>query len=434
MSWEEIYQQKLVSVEEAAAVIQSNDRIWFPPCASAPKDVLIALCKRYQELENVTLISGLLMYPYEFLKAEFKGHISYKCVFMGPLERKFLGQGNTEINSYQFGQTDWLTVNWIKANVLFAECSPPDENGNFSFGPLGTFNNDIIAKHANKIVIQVNKKTPYVYGAKAHINIKDVDYICEADHDLPELPNIPVTELEKTIACHIVDRIEDGSTIQIGLGGVANAIGYCLESKKDLGVHTEMMVDSMVALAKKGIITGNRKTLHPGVMACSFGLGSRETYEFMHKNPLVETYPISYIANAETIGKNDKFISINNALTVDLTGQVCSESLGFDMFSGTGGQLDFVRGAAISKGGKSFIALKSVADTKAGLVSRITAKLPPGTIVTTPRTDAQYIVTEFGIADIRNKSIAERVNALVAIAHPEMREGLLKEAKECGLI
>ncbi len=433
MAWKEMYKQKLVSVEKAASVVKSGDRVWFGAVGSAPKDVLLALCKRYQELQDVRMVSGLVMFPYEFMKAEYKGHIGYTTLFMGPLERMFFNQGNIDVNSYQFAKSDWLMENWVKPDVCMLECSPPDEEGNMSFG-MFPFNADVAVRSAKTVVIQVNQKTPYAYGTKAHINVKDADYICEQDHDIPELPNIPVTEIEKQIASHIVGMIDDGSTIQIGIGGLANAVGFFLESKKNLGIHTEMLTDSMVAMAKKGIINGSRKTLHPGKMACAFAAGTRETYDFMHKNDQLHMFPVSYILSAETIARNDHFISINNALTVDLTGQICSESLGFQQFSGTGGQVDLVRGAALSKGGKSFIALNSIAETKNGPVSRIATKLAPGTIVTTPRTDAHLIVTEFGIADVRNKSIPERVRALANIAHPQFRDGLLQEAKDGGLL
>lgn len=434
MNWQEIYKSKLVSLEDSVKAVKSGDRIFYSAGCSAPPDLINALTKRYQELENVTLISGLLLYPFEYLKPQYRGHLNHLSIFLGPVERKFMPFGNVEINSYHFSQTDWLSVNYIKANVLMCECSPPDERGYMSYGPLGTFNNNIVKEHAQKVLVQVNKRTPYVYGSKNLIHVTEVDCIFEKDHEIPELPNIPVTELEKKIGSYIAERIEDGSTIQIGLGGIANAVGYLLESKKDLGVHTEMLVDSMVALAKKGVITCKKKTFMPGQITCGFGIGSRELYDFMDRNPLVGTHPTSFVNNVYNIAANDNFVSINNALTVDLTGQAGSESLGYDQYSCTGGQLDFVRGASMSKGGKSFIALESTAKSKEGSVSRIVTKFLPGQAVTTPRTDIQYVVTEFGVAELRNKSIPERVKEMVSIAHPDFREQLLKEAKEARLI
>ncbi len=436
MDWKAMYQKKLVSVEDAAAVIQSNDRVWYPPCSGAPVDLVNAISKRYKELENVTMLTALILSPFDYLKAEYIGHIKHHTIFMGPIERKMINQGNVEVTSYQFAQTDWLTEHRVKGNVFIVEVSPPDENGNMSYGAMGTFNGHAAARYASTIIVQVNREMPYVYGGqKSFIHVNDVDYICEKDHKLPELPQPAVNDISKTIASHMVDYIENGSTIQIGLGGVANAVGFFLEHHKDLGIHTEMLVDSMVALVEKGVITGAQKSLHPGEITCSFGIGSEKLYRFMDKNAMLKTYPISYIADENVIAQNNKFISINNALMCDLTGQACSESLGFDQFSGTGGQLNFVRGAAMSPGGKSFLAFQSYAALKDGtMTSRISTVLPPGAVVTTPRTDVQFIVTEYGVADLRGQSISERAKALIKIAHPQFRDELTADAKKYGLL
>lgn len=436
MNWQQEYAKKLVSLEAAAAAVRSNDRVWYPPCGSAPVNLIEAITKRAAELENVSMITGLVLYPFEYLKGSFKGHLNHHTIFLGPYERRAFPEGNVEITSYQFGQTDWLTVNRIKPDVFIVEVSPPDENGFMSYGPLGTFNGDVAAKHAKTTIVQVNHQTPYVFGGpKAFIHVSEATLICEGDHKVGELAQPPVSDIEKQIASHIVGYIEDGSTIQIGLGGVANAVGFFLENHKDLGVHTEMLVDSMVTLTEKGVITGSKKTLNPGELTCSFGIGSKKLYDFMNRNPFVKTYPISEIAWEPNIAKNNKFISINNALMCDLTGQMCSESIGFDQFSATGGQLNFVRGAIQSPGGKSFLAFRSVAEKKDGsLVSRITATLPAGAVVSTPRSDVQYVVTEFGCVDIRNKSIPERVKALISIAHPQFQDELTQDAMRYSLL
>ena len=241
--------------------------------------------------------------------------------------------------------------------------------------------------------------------------------------------------MEKTIAHNVVPYIEDGSTIQIGVGGLGNAVGFYLEHHKDLGIHTEMFVESMVALAEKGVINGNKKTLHPGEITISFAIGSKKLYDFLNKNKMLKAYPLSYINNENVIGSNDKFISINNAIMCDLTGQVCSESIGFQQFSATGGQLNFVRGARLSKSGKAFLTLESTAKKQDGqVISRILSTLPPGTVITTPRSDVDYIVTEYGAVNLRGKSISQRVKAMISIAHPDFREKLEKEAKEAKMI
>lgn len=434
MNWTEEYKSKLVSVEECAKIIKSGDTIAMAAGCSAPKDLMESIAERYQELENVNIVSGLLMYPFPHLDKKFIGHIKHTSIFLGPVERFFLNQKNIDVVSYQFSETENLLSKQLKCNVAIIECSKPDEKGFMSFGPLGTFSNRLWADNANTVIVQVNEKTPYVYGQKASIHVSEVDYICEKSHDLAELPASLPDENDKKIAEFIIKEIPDGATIQLGLGNIANAVGYLLNKKNDLGVHTEMLTESMVELAKKGVINCSKKTFHPGKILCGFGIGTKKLYEFMDKNEMIETAPISYVNNIQNIAKNDNFMSINNALTVDLTGQVCSETLGYDMYSGTGGQLDFARGARLSNGGKSFIALKSTAKTKAGVVSRISSSLQPGTIVTTPRTDVQYIVTEYGIADLFNKSISERTKMLIKIAHPDFRSRLENDAKETGLI
>jgi len=432
-NWEAEYKRKLVSLDEAAQGVKSGDTVMLSAGPSTPVDLMNAIAGRYRELEGVTVFSGILMNILDHLKAECRGHINHHSIFLGPLERMFLEQGNIEVTPFQFSKTDELIMSG-GCDVALFEVSPPDARGYMSYGPLGTFNNGIVSRRVGKIMVQVNRKTPFVNGMDAHIHVTKVDCICEADHDLAEIPEIAADEEDHRIAGYICEQIPDGACIQLGLGKVANAVGFALESRKDLGVHTEMLTDSMVTLANKGVITCAKKTLYHDKMICGFGIGTRALYDFMDRNPLISTFPISFVCDPRVIAQIDNFISINNALTVDLTGQVCSETIGFSQYSGTGGQLDFVRGAQLSKGGKSFIALKSTAETKKGRVSRIVSALPPGTVVTTPRSDVQYLVTEYGIADLRNRSIQQRVKRMIAIAHPDFRDRLTREATEAGLL
>jgi 4-hydroxybutyrate CoA-transferase len=433
MSWQDEYQSKLVSVEKSAEVINSGDIVFTSAGPSCPIDIINAISARYKELENVNIASGLLTYPFDYLKAEYKGHITHHSGFLGPLERMFMPQGNIKIRTYQFSKIEKV-VPRRHYDVGIFEVSTPDERGYMSFGPQGAFNNAIISRHAGKIIVQVNRKTPFVNGMEAHIHVSQIDYICEKDHDLVEIPDAPIGEEERMLASHIVERIPDGACIQLGFGKIANAVGFLLENKRDLGVHTEMLTNSMMELAQRGVITCARKNYQPGTMVCSFAIGSKALYDFMDHNPMVTTLPIYQICTPETIARIDNFVSINNALCVDLMGQVGSESIGFNMYSGTGGQLDFVRGASQSKGGQSFIALLSTAQTKNGLVSRINTALPMGTIVTTPRTDVQCVVTEYGVADLMDLSLSQSAEALIAIAHPAFRDQLRHDAKKAGLL
>lgn len=427
MSWREEYKNKLVTIQEAAAKIESGDVAWFGACSSAPIHLLEAIADRVDELENVDLHTGMALHPFKFLQSpKYIGRINFHTIFYGPYARAFYKVGNVNINSVHLSQMNYVIENIIKPNVLLADVSLPDEEGYMYFGPMGVSLNSVAADAADKIIVQVNKHQPKVKGIKHRVHVSKVDYICEFDYELPILPQPEVSETDKKIAELIIPHIPDGATIQIGLGGLANAIGYGLEEKKNLSVHTEMFTDSMVYLAKKGVINGK--------MYAGFGLGNKELYDFVGEGK-VELAPIYMVNNPYEVGKNDNFISINACLMVDLTGQICSETLGFTQYSSTGGQLDYVRGAALSKGGKSFICLPSTVKDKDGKCrSTITAVLPPGEVVTTPRSDVMYVVTEYGIADLYNKSIKERVKELISIAHPDFRQQLTQEAKEAGLI
>lgn len=434
MSWRDEYKRKLVSVEQAASVIKSGELIFCAGGPSAPYDLVNAICDRREELQDVTMLSGIVMYPFAYLKPEFKGHIKHHSLFLGPYERMLLPYGNVEATPYHFSATAYLIKEILKPNVWIVEVSPPDERGFMSYGPIGNFAGDLTREIAHTTIVQVNKKTPYVYGIKGHIHVSQVDYICEKDHDLPRLGQKPPDEISQKIAAEIVDRIPDGATIQLGLGDIANAVGYMLDVKKDLGVYTEMFTDSMMDLVKKGVITCAKKTFRPGKITCSFALGSTELYEFLDHNIMIENMPIYMVNNVLNVARNDNFVAINNTMMVDLTGQACSESVGFRTISGTGGQVDFVRGARLAKEGMSFLALTSTTTTKEGVVSRITCTFPPGTVVTTPRTDVHYVVTEYGAADIYCRSTSERVKALIGIAHPDFRDQLRFEAKKAGLL
>jgi acyl-CoA hydrolase len=427
MDWKQMYNSKLVSVEEAAAKIESGDRIWMGPCSGAPIQITEALADRVNELKDVHIITGLALHPFKILKSsEYIGRINFHTMFMGPYERAFFKVGNVNVNSVHFSKTYIAMRDYYKINVLLADVSLPDQEGYLYYGAMGVGWNGTAADLAEKIIVQVNKYQPRVQGFEHRIHVSKVSHICEFDHALPPLPQPEPTEVDKKIAELIAEQIPDGAAIQIGVGGLSNAIGYYLTSKKNISIYTEMFTDSMMDLVKKGIVTGR--------IVAGFGLGSNELYNFMGDSK-VELRPIRIINDPNEIGKNDNLISINVTLMIDLTGQSCSESLGFAQYSCTGGQSDFTRGAALSKGGKGFLCLPSTVQTKDGKKSStITAELPPGAVVTTQRSDVMYVVTEYGIADLYCKPIAARVNELIAIAHPDFREGLRKQAIEAGLI
>ena len=429
MDWKQLYKEKLLSLEDAAQKIKSGDKVFMGTILSAPTALMEAIADRVDELENVDLISGLLMHPFKFLQdPKFIGRINYTTYFLGPYERAFSKVGNVNVSSVQFSKLPRCLAEDVKPNVMIADVSLPDEEGYVYWGVCGALVNGFVAEFdsMDTIIIQVNKHQPKTKGQMHRIHISQVTHICESDCPLPQLPEIEITETDKKIADIMVPLVPDGAGIQIGIGGLANAIGYGLESKKDLYMHTEMVTDSLTYLCKKGVIKGKK--------LAAFALGSQETYDYVGEGN-VEIVPL-YISNEpEIIGQNDNFISINSALMADLTGQICSESIGFRQYSSTGGSLDFCRGAAKSKGGQSFFCMPSTVKRKDGEIkSTIDVALPLGGIVTIPRTDTMNIVTEYGVANLHNRPIPDRVEAMISIAHPDFRDHLRAKAKEVGII
>ncbi|NLV86935.1 MAG: 4-hydroxybutyrate CoA-transferase, partial [Clostridiales bacterium] len=426
-NWQDIYKQKLVSVEEAAAKIESGDSCYIGACSSAPIQLVEAITDRVDESENVDMVTAMALHPFTVLQSpDYIGKLNFHTVFYGPYERAFYGAGNVNVNSIHLSKVSYALREIYKTNTLLADVSLPDDEGYMYYGPMGVSVNGEVAEFASKIIVQVNKFQPKVSGVKHRIHVSEVTCLCEFDHELPELPQPEVSEVDKKIAGLLLPRIKDGSCIQIGLGGLANAVGYGLEDKKNLSVHTEMFTDSMVYLAKKGVINGN--------ILSAFGLGSTELYEFVGEGK-VSLCPISIVNNPNEIAKNDNFVSINSCLMADLTGQVCSETLGHHMYSSTGGQLEYAKGAAMSKGGQSFLCMRSTTKAKDGTVSStISLNLPAGEVVTTPRSEVMYLVTEFGIADLYNQPIRERVKRVIAIAHPDFRKQLVSDALGAKLI
>ncbi len=426
-NWREIYQQKLLSVEDAAKKINSGDKCLLGPCSSAPIELMEAICDRVDELENVDIVTGMALYPFQCMQSpDFIGKINFHTIFFGAAEKFFYDLGTININSIHLSKVVSCLQPVYGIDTLLADVSEPDEEGYMYYGPMGVAANGEVAEFAKKIIVQVNKLQPKVSGMKNRIHVSEVDYICECDHPLPELPQPEVSDIERKIAELLLPRIKDGSCIQLGLGGLSNAIGYGLEGKKNLSVHTEMFTDSMVFLAKKGVINGK--------MFAAFGLGSTELYEFVGQGG-VELCPISYVNDPYVIAKIDNFVSINTCLMSDLTGQVCSETIGHFIYSSTGGQLDYAKGVAMSQGGQGFLCMPSTVKKKDGSIgSTITLDLPAGAVVTTPRSEVMNIVTEYGIANLYQQPIRERVRRMIAIAHPDFREELHRQAIEAGLI
>ncbi len=427
MGFREEYESKKITAEEAAQKVKSNDHVHLSPVAGTPIDILQAITDRYQEFENVELYSAFLMYPLPFLtEEEYVGHLRYNAYFLGPLERMVYPLGYITNNSLRFSNGDLYIPNVVNPDISLVGVSPMDDEGYMYYGPMGVSIADIACRSAKMTIVQVTSTIPKTRGICNKIHISDVDFVVEKDFPLAPLPEAPVSDLDREIAKHIVPRIRDGSTLQVGLGGLSNAVAYSLEGKKDLGVHTEMITESMMYLARKGVI--NRSIVG------SFALGTNELYQYSAENENIFLRPIYDINKPETISAYDNFVSINACLMVDITGQVVSEGVGTRSISSIGGASDFVRGAALSKGGQSFVCVASTNEKDGVLTSNIVFALPLGTPVTVQRSDVQYIVTEYGIADLFNRPINERVEALIAIAHPDFRDELRAKAKEAGYI
>lgn len=365
------------------------------------------------------------------MKPELKGKYDYVSWFTGGPGRKGIQEGiHTYIpNNYSTIPGLWRDVQ-PRLDVFYAEVSPMDKHGYFSCPMAGA---EVVAmrEKASIILLDVNDQMPRVMG-DCLIHISQVTALCESSRPLLVLNNPPLSDDDKKIGQMIADEVCDGATLQLGIGGIPNAVGVLLKDKKDLGLHTEMFTDSMVDLLECGAVTNMKKPIHVGKTVATLAWGSKKMYDFMDDNPAFEMYPVSYINNPAVIAQHDNFVSVNSCVEVDLFGQVCSESIGTKHYSGSGGQLDFVRGANMSKGGKGFIAMLST--TKGGTISKIKPILTPGSIVTTPRNEVDFLVTENGIVRLKGQTASQRAKMIISLAAPQFREELEYEAKKMNLI
>lgn len=428
MDWKEIYDKKFMTAMEAAKLIKSGDVVWLGALTSGAPQVVDAVTDRYEELENVRLVGDFSLTKYKcFESAKYRGHVSYDTLFLGAFERAYMSAGNIRANIVKFADSYIAISEVYKPNVMICEVTEPDEEGYMYYGCTGVAWNGKVAEIVDKIIVQVNSNQRRVSGWKHRIHVNDVDAICRCDHELYEYIQPPVSEQDKVIASYIIPLIPDGATLQIGVGGVANAVAYGLTDKKHLGVQTEMLTESLMYLTKQGVIDEDRVT-------AAFILGNQETYDFALTG-IPKLGPVDEIISPSIAGAIPNFIAINGCMMVDLTGQVCSETIGHRQYSGTGGQLDCIRSGNMSPGGKSFLCMASRRKMKDGTYrSTISLNLPEGEIVTVPRTDVMYIVTEQGIANLYQRPVEERVEAMISIAHPDYREELRRQAVEAGLL
>jgi len=435
MNAQEIYKSKLVSIDEAVSRIESDNDVIVAQCASEPQGCMSRFHIVADRVRNVRVFSVLTLKEYDFyMKKEMKGRFELASWFHAPGSRAALKAGTGTVtyvpNMLHRAATDRIHAH--RPDVFFGTCTPPDKHGFVSLSLGITYEKDII-DHARFVVLEVNPRLPRTFG-DTQIHVSKVGAFVEHDQEVPSLPAPVPSPTELAIGAHIADLVEDGSTIQLGIGGIPNAAALALEGKKDLGVHTEMLVDSMMELYEMGVITNARKTLKPGKFITTFAMGSRKLYDWLDDNLAVEFQRGSWVNNPAVVAQNSKMVSINTCISVDLTGQVASETIGAQQYSGTGGQSDTAQGAVAGFDGlgKSIIACASTA--RAGKVSTIVPTLPEGSAVTLHRSHVDHVVTEHGVARLRGKTVRERARELIAIAHPDFRADLTEKAKALGYL
>ncbi|MGB8643655.1 MAG: acetyl-CoA hydrolase/transferase C-terminal domain-containing protein [Anaerolineae bacterium] len=417
----DLYRSKLTTAAEAVRGIRSHSRIYLGGGAGTPQVLERAMVARAAELRGVEVVSVLTFAGGEYLAPEYAESFRHRALFIGGNAREAINTGRADFMPIFLSEIPRLFRDGtLPLEIALIQVSPPDDHGFCSFGiEVGVTKP---AAQAAKIVIaEVNQRMPRVLG-DSFIHVSKLDRIVETDYALPEAPQGGFSETHNQIGQLIAEMVPDGATLQLGIGSIPDAVLFHLKDKHDLGIHSELFSDGVIELFERGVINNEKKTLHPGKIVAGFLFGSQPLYKFVNDNALIEMHPTDYVNDPFIIAQNDNMIAINAAIEVDLTGQVCADSIGPRFYSGVGGQVDFVRGAARSRGGKPIIALPSTA--RNGAESRIVPQLKPGAGVTTSRNDVHYIVTEFGIASLHGKSIRDRASELIRIAHPDFKEEL----------
>jgi len=435
MDWMKIYESRQTTAEEAVKAIKSGDRVFMTGNVSVPQKLLAALVDYAPNLKDVEICQALSIGPADYVKPGMEEHIRVNTLFISANVRKAVWEGRADFTPVLLSEFPLLFKNGIlPVDVAIIHVSPPDEHGFCSFGvEVGLTKSP--AESAKVIIAEVNDQMPRTLG-DSFIHVSRLTHIVRVNYPIVEMPmGEEGDETARRIAEHIADLIPDGATMQMGIGAIPDAVLNFLHTKKDLGIHSEMISDGVIGLVESGVITNARKTIHQGKIVVGFILGSQRLYSWVDNNPLLEFHRTEYVNDPFVIQQNDRMVAINSAIEVDLTGQVCADSIGPKFFSGVGGQLDFIYGASRSKGGVPIIAMPSTAVMKDGtVVSKIVPMLKQGAGVVTSRNHVHYVVTEYGVADLYGKSIRQRARALIGIAHPDFRADLEKQAKELNWI
>ena len=431
--YQKMYQEKLTTPDKIAQQVQSDWLLGMDTATSQTPAIMTAIAERIRnsDITGVKVQALLDAYPFEFYTdPTLAGKMTGYSWFSSSAARKAVNAGYADIIPAYYRDFPTRIRTEYDYDAVCVEVAPMDRHGYFSLALNGSYIDAMLDK-TKRIFLEVNDRQPRgLCGSLIHIS--QVDAIVEYNHDLPVLPPVQLDEVSKTIGGLIAERIPDGACLQLGIGAIPDATGMALKAKHDLGIHTEMFTDSMVELIECGAVNNSKKQIHRGKTVTTFAFGSQRIYDYIDDNPAVEILPVEYVNDPDVICQNDNMISINAAVEVDLFGQVCAESVGTKHMSGSGGQIDYVRGACQSRGGKSFIAFTSTA--KGGTISKIKPILTPGAVVTTSKNDVDYIVTEYGVAHLRGRSLGERARQLIAIAHPDFRDELTFEAKKRGMM
>ena len=419
-NWRNEYSDKVTTKEQAISEVKSGNRVVFGHAAGEPIVLIEELVNQRDRLKNVELVHMVPLGECQYCLPEMESIFRHNSLFAGAKTRTSISENRADYTPVYFSEIPRLfRDNILPVDIALIQLSPPDEDGNLSFGVSVDYTLQA-AKSAKKVIAEVNKQMPKTNGSQIYIS--EIDYVVETDRSLVEIPLPKITSVEEKIGRNVASLVPDRANLQLGIGAIPDAVLQFLKDKKDLGIHTEMFSDGVVELYEQGVITNKYNNLNPGKFTATFLMGTKRLYNFVDNNPDVIMLPVDYTNNIMVAGKLNSLISINSAIQVDLFGQVCADTLGFQQYSGVGGQVDFVRASSISPGGKSIIAFPST--NKQKNITRIVSKLNEGSCVTTSRNDVHYIVTEYGIAELRGKTVQQRAKALIEIAHPNFRTQL----------
>ncbi len=423
MDWKSKYQFQITTQQEAVKKIKSGDRVVVEHACGEPSELLAAMVDNAEAYHDVEVVHMVAMGKALYAQPGMEKHFRHNSIFVGGATRDAIASGRGDFTPSYFSEIPKLFSTTLPVDVALITVSPPDEEGRFSLGVSVDYTL-AAAKAAKLVIAQVNEQMPYTMG-DSFLTADDIDCFIPISTPVITLPPPKIGDVEEAIGRHCAGLVKDGDTLQLGIGAIPDAVLLFLKDKKDLGIHSEMFSDGVVELVREGVITNTKKTLHPGKFIVTFLMGTRRLYDFVDHNPDVEMHPVDYVNHPSVIAKNDNMVSINSCVQVDLMGQVAAESIGYKQISGVGGQVDFIRGAAQSKNGRSIIAMPSTAAK--GAVSRIVTLLDEGAAVTTSRNDVDYVVTEYGIAPLKGRTLRERARNLIQIAHPDFQPALKSE-------